>query len=448
MLSFENKDVEFKQEYVPEIRKEVVAFANADGGLLLVGVRSDGIVIGVDDPDEVMLRIANSLKDSIVPDVMPFVSIRAVEMEGKQVVEVGISTGTNRPYYMREKGLRPGGVYVRKGSSSQPMTDEGIREMIVQNCGKSYESGRSIRQELTFETLTIEMKRRNIEFGNAQMRTLKLIGEDGLYTNLAYLFSDQYDGMIKAALFQGVDKAIFRDRKEFSGSILKQLEEVYQFIDLNNKTKATFDGLDRTDTRDYPEDALREALLNSMVHRDYAVSEGNIINIYDDRIEFVSMGGLVPGLELESIFLGVSRSRNPELAAVLYRMRLIESYGTGIGKIQRLYMENREKPKFETAKGVFRVTLPNRNEEAEKVAQSVVAKAGVYRKTEKAALEKQKRLIVNYARENGKITRKEVEELIGAGTTKAFRLLKELCEEGKLEVRGNGRLSKYVAKRK
>ena len=126
------------------------------------------------------------------------------------------------------------------------------------------------------------------------------------------------------------------------------------------------------------------------------------------------------GLELESIFLGVSQSRNPNLAAVFYRMRLIESYGTGIGKIERAYKTCPSQPEFETAKGVFRVTLPNRNE--------------------------QKSLILQYARENGSVTRKEVEDLIGAGTTKAFRLLKELCEAGKLEQKGSGRLSTYVAK--
>ena len=111
------------------------------------------------------------------------------------------------------------------------------------------------------------MQRRSIEIGPSQMRTLKLIGEDGLYTNLALLLSDQCETTTKVALFQGTDKELFRDRKEFTGSILKQLEDVYQFIDLVNKTKATFSGLDRTDWRDYPEEAVREALLNSIVHR-------------------------------------------------------------------------------------------------------------------------------------------------------------------------------------
>ena len=335
MLAFENQNIEFKQEYVPDIRKEVMGFANAEGGTVYVGVRKDGVVLGISDPDGVMLQIVNSLKDSLAPDIMPFVRVNTVEIEEKQVIEIDVTTGTNRPYYLREKGLKPGGVYVRKGSSTQPMTEEGIREMIIQNSGRSFELCRSMNQELTFHTLQTEMQRRSIEIGPSQMRTLKLIGEDGLYTNLALLLSDQCETTTKVALFQGTDKELFRDRKEFKGSILKQLEDIYQFIDLVNKTKATFSGLDRTDRRDYPEEAVREALLNSIVHRDYSFSGSNLVNVYEDRIEFVSLGGLVSGLELKSIFLGVSQSRNPNLAAVFYRMRLIESYGTGIGKIER-----------------------------------------------------------------------------------------------------------------
>ena len=145
-------------------------------------------------------------------------------------------------------------------------------------------------------------------------------------------------------------------------------------------------------------------------------------------------------MELKSIFLGVSQSRNPNLAAVFYRMRLIESYGTGIGKIERAYKTNRLQPEFETAKGVFRVTLPNRNEEQDMEMQSDSGIDG------DISLDEQKNLIIQYAQENGSVTRKEVEDLIGAGTTKAFRLLKELSEANRLEQKGNGKLSTYVIK--
>ncbi len=445
-MRFEDQDIEFKQEYVPDIKKEVLAFINADGGTILIGVRKDGEVIGVDNPDEVMLQSANALKDALVPDVMPFVSIHTETMEEKHVVEIDVSTGTNRPYYLRNKGLRAGGVYVRKGSSSQPMTDEGIREMIRTASGDSFEEMRSLNQSLTFDTLASEMKRRNIAFGKDKMRTLKMIGEDGLYTNLALLLSDQCQTTIKVAVFQGTDKAVFRDRKEFTGSVLRQLEDVYQFIDLNNKTQATFSGLERTDIRDYPEAAVREALLNCIVHRDYAYSGSTLINIYDDRMEYVSLGGLVSGLELDSIFLGVSVSRNPNLAAVFYRMHLIESYGTGISKIQREYKDFAIKPKFETAKGVFRVTLPDRNFEKSLVLSGEEAHTGYAALTKTPDIpQDEKQTILNFVTENGQITRKQVETLLSIGSTKAYRLLTDLCNDQKLRPEGNGRNRKYVA---
>ena len=298
MERIENQNIEFKQEYVSEIRKEAVAFANSDGGIIRIGIRKDGIVLGISDPDAVMVQAANSLKDSIAPDIMPFVSIQALELDGKVIVEIQIAPGTNRPYYIREKGLRPSGVYVRKGSSSQPVTDEGIREMIIQTDGRSFECMRSLNQELTFHVLEAELQRRGISFGTMQMHTLKLLGEDGLYTNLAMLLSDQCEISMKAAVFNGTDKTVFRDRKEFHGSVLQQIEEAYAFLDLNNKTKAFFQGLNRIDKRDYSEEAVREALLNSVVHRDYSFSGSNLINIYDDRIEFVSIGGLISGIEI------------------------------------------------------------------------------------------------------------------------------------------------------
>ena len=103
MLTFENQNIEFQQEYVPDIRKEVIGFANADGGTVYVGIRKDGVVLGVSDPDGVMLQIVNSLKDSLAPDIMPFVRVTTIELEEKPVIEIDVTTGTNRPYYLRKR---------------------------------------------------------------------------------------------------------------------------------------------------------------------------------------------------------------------------------------------------------------------------------------------------------------------------------------------------------
>ena len=450
MKKIEGVDIEFKEldrktGRLPEsISKSVCAFVNTEGGELYVGVANDGTVVGVGNVDDTMIRLSNTLRDTILPDVTPFIQIRDQQEDGKTVVKVTASIGTERPYYLKQNGLTPKGVYVRIGSASVPVNEAGIRRMIMDTSGKSFEESRSLNQELTFDILADEMEKKNIEFGAAQMKTLKMVGADGLYTNLALLLSDQCPFTIKAAIFQGTDNAVFRERKEFTGSLLKQLRDVFQFLDFYNKTHATFIGMDRTDQRDYPEDALREALLNSIIHRDYVFSGSTIINMFEDHIEFNSLGGLVSGLSMEAIMLGISQSRNPNLAAVFYRLKWVESYGTGIKKIKRLYANSGSEPIFKAVEGAFSVTMSNRNENNTSSGNTV----GIERKSkdDSDSFENAKKLVYEYAKDNGSISRTEVEEITGFRRTKAYRLIKEMCDTGTLELQSSGRLTVYLAK--
>lgn len=448
MRKTEGVDIEFKEldrktGKLPEsISKEVCAFANTEGGEVYIGVADDGSVVGVEDLDNTMTRLSNTLHDSILPDIIPFIQMRDERENGKSIVKITVSVGTERPYYLKKGGLTPKGVYVRRGSASIPVSEAGIREMIMDTSGKSFEESRSLNQELTFEVLNNEMEKKKIEFGPAQMRTLKMVGADDLYTNLALLLSDQCPYTIKAAIFQGNDSSVFRERKEFTGSVLKQLNEAYQFLDFYNKTKAKFKGLDRIDQRDYPEDALREALLNCIIHRDYLFSGSTIINMYDDHVEFNSLGGLVNGLSMDAIMLGISQSRNPDLAAVFYRLNLVESYGTGIKKIQRLYSHSGMDPVFKAVEGAFSVSMDNLNETN---PLTVMSPESI--KTESNAddsLKNAKRLIQDYAKKHGGITRAKAEELTGFKKTKTYQLVKKMCEEKTLEEHSNGRLTYYT----
>ena len=450
MKKIEGVDIEFKEldrktGKLPEsISKEVCAFVNTVGGELYVGVANDGSVVGVDNADDTMTRLSNTLRDTILPDVTPFIQIREEQEDGKTIVKLTASVGTERPYYLKQKGLTPNGVYVRIGSASVPVNETGIRRMIMDTSGKSFEENRSLNQDLTFDTLADEMEKKNIAFGTAQMKTLKMIGADDLYTNLALLLSDQCPYTIKAAIFQGSDNAVFRERKEFSGSLLKQLSEVFRFLDFYNKTQATFNGMDRIDQRDYPEEALREALLNSIIHRDYSFSGSTIINMFEDHVEFNSLGGLVSGLSMEAIMVGISQSRNPNLAAVFYRLKWVESYGTGIKKIKRLYENSGSEPIFTAVEGAFSVIMSNRNEvniSSEKTHEAVGAP-----KTADDSFEKAKDNVYEYAREHGNISRIEVEEITGFKRTKAYKLVKEMCDDGRLEQQSSGRLTVYLVK--
>jgi len=446
MSMIENVDVEFKEldrmkKTLPEsTAKEICAFANTEGGEIYIGIRNDGSVVGVENPDDVMTKLSNTAHDTILPDIIPFLQIRAIEMEGKYVIKATVSVGTERPYYLAKEGLKPKGVFVRRGAACIPVNEAGIREMIMETSGKSFEESRSLNQDLSFDTLQEEMKKRSLEFGTVQMSTLKMIGNDGLYTNLALLLSDQCPYSIKTAIFQEDDDTIFRERKEFTGSLLKQLNDVYQFLDFYNKTAAKINGLIREDKRDYPEDAVREALLNSIIHRDYLFSGSTIINMYAGHMEFISLGGLMSGLSLEAIFMGVSQSRNPNLAAVFYRLKIVESYGTGVRKIKRLYEGSGHTPEFKTAEGAFTVTIQNRNEmHRAEVAPVVKVSSGIIRQSKSIQEEEIYQLIQS----RGTITRKEVEEIFGFGSTKAYNLLKRLCSKGKIHQKKQGNQTCY-----
>lgn len=442
----ESETVELKEIVVDEIKKEIIAFANCDGGKLYIGVQDDGTEIGLDDPDSISLQISNMVRDAIKPDITMFLHYGTIEEDGKEIVVVDIQRGTDRPYYLAKKGMRPEGVYIRQGYSSVPATDTAIRRMIKETDGDHFEAMRCLNQDLTFETARKEFDIRKIELETQQMRTMKLIDQDNLYSNLALLLSDQCVHTIKVAVFQGTDQTIFKDRREFSGSLMKQMNEVYEFIDFRNQTRATIEKLSRIDVRDYPEIAVREALLNLLVHRDYAFSASALISIYTDRIEFVSIGGLMPGIDLEDIMVGISVCRNQELANVFYRLHLIEAYGTGMGKIMKAYEGMKEKPSIETTKNAFKIILPNINakyEPGNTSALKIGTTTNTDAKTEKI-LSNEEEKVLGYAQSRGVITRNDVIKLLEVSTSTASRVIRRMVKSNILKQNGKARNTNYT----
>ncbi len=445
MLFRESETVELKEVVVDDIKKEIIAFANCDGGKLYIGVRDDGTVIGLDNADSVSLQISNMVRDAIKPDITMFLHYETIVENGKNVVVVDIQRGTDRPYYLAKKGMRPEGVYVRQGYSSVPATDTAIRRMIKETDGDRFEAMRCLNQDLTFEATKKEFELRKTDFGPQQMRTLKLIDQDGLYSNLALLLSDQCVHTIKVAVFQGTDQTIFKDRREFTGSLMQQMNEVYDFIDFRNQTRATIEKLYRVDVRDYPEVAVREALLNLLVHRDYSFSASAFISIYEDRIEFVSIGGLMPGIDLEDVMGGISVCRNQDLANVFYRLHLIEAYGTGMGKIMKAYESMQVKPVIETTKNAFKIILPNINAKYETENATVKTKSGtpVTVHTEKKLSDEEEK-ILEYARKHGAITRNDVIGLLEVSASTAARVIRKMVKTNLLEQKGKARNTHYT----
>ena len=447
MIFRESETVELKEVVVDDIKKAIIAFANCNGGKLYIGVQDDGIVVGLDDPDGTALQISNMVRDAIKPDITMFLHYETLEEDGKKIVVVDIQRGTDRPYYIAKKGMRPEGVYVRQGYSAVPATDAAIRQMIKETDGDRFESMRSLNQELTFEVAEKEFQLRKVEFGIQQMRTLKLIDKDGLYSNLAMLLSDQCVHTIKVAVFQGKDQTVFKDRREFSGALMKQMNDVYDYIDFHNQTHATIEKLLRIDVRDYPEIAVREALLNLLVHRDYAFSASALISIYEDRMEFISIGGLMPGIELEDVMAGISVCRNQDLANVFYRLHLIEAYGTGISKIIGAYADVAGKPVIETTRNTFKIILPNINAMREKVRISEPEAKEENPETNKEdtqELSSEEEQVLEYAGKHEDFTKNDVVSLLKVSASTAARVIRGLVERNFLKRNGKARNTYYT----
>ncbi len=433
MIFQESETVELKAIVVEDIKKEIIAFANCEGGKLYIGVLDDGTVAGLDNPDETSLQISNMVRDAIKPDLTMFLHYETVTVDGKKIVTVDIQQGTERPYYIAKKGLRPEGVYVRQGYSSVPATNTAIRRMIKETDGDHFEEMRSLEQKLTFESAKKIFAERNVKFGFTQMKTLGMATQDGVYTNLGLLLSDQCVHTIKAAVFQGITQSEFKDRKEFSGSLFRQMNEAYDFIDFRNQTHSTFDKLYRIDRRDYPETAVREALMNLLVHREYSFRASTFISLYSDRLEFISIGGLVSGVSLKDVTMGISVCRNAKLANIFYRLELIEAYGTGIIKIMEAYEGTGMTPQIETSDNAFKIILPNLNAIPEPVRQIQV-------NPEKGMPEEK---VIAVTKQRGFVTRKEIEILLGMGQSSCGRLLKKMIENGLLIQEGTGKNIHY-----
>jgi ATP-dependent DNA helicase RecG len=439
-MFIEDKTHEFKREYSDTLKKSVIAFANTDGGEIFIGIDDDGSVLGVAHPNEVLLRVSNAIRDAVRPDVTMFTDCAAREIEGKLVVTITVQRGTARPYWLAGKGIRPEGVFVRQGAASVPASEAAILAMVRETAGDNYEQARSIQQKLELDFATEYFAKKGVAFDAAKQKTLGLFGEDGMLTNLALLLSEQCPHSVKVGVFGGPDKSSFLDRREFGGSLLRQVEDVFAFVDLHNPIRSGYVGLERRDERGYPVSAVREALLNAFVHRDYGLSASILVSVFPDRVEVVSVGGLVKGVSFSDILLGVSALRNPRLANIFYRLHLIEAYGTGIAKIMGSYGGLAARPELTASDNAFKVVLPNTAADGrENAAGWFVGEAGASVPTDVRETK-----ILSLLRKRGSITRKDIQDATGISQSSAILLLRLLLTKGIIRKTGRGKSSAYT----
>lgn len=290
------------------------------------------------------------------------VSIRSEAVDGKNVVCVDVERGDNRPYCLARRGFCPQGVLVRFGPGNSPVSWGEIRRMIREADGDSFELRRSRRQDLTFLSARRAFEANGLTFGESDYLSLRVVDGGGYYTNLALLLSDQCPYSVKCAVIDDTGQEYqFLNRQECAGSVFEQLERASLFLDTANRLRSSVEGYVRVDAREYPERAVRETLLNCMVHCDYESNAATLVKVFSDRMTFVSGGGLPEGLTRSLMMRGMSVPRNPHLARIFQRLGLVEGWGSGVPFVVDAYASFGLAPTYEPSSTAFFVTLPNLN---------------------------------------------------------------------------------------
>lgn len=419
-MYIENEILELKSQVTKDLNKEIIAFANTNGGTIYIGYDDNSTLIGVQNAKQELDRISNMISDTIDPYLVFNIKMEIIKDKGLDIIKIGVLKGINRPYYLKSKGMTSDGVYLRLGATNRQATRDEIKKMIKEDNDYSFEYIRSNKQELTFEIIKKEFENREIDFNKAKMSNLGIIDDKGEYTNLAYIISDQNEYSIKIAVYKGNEKVEFLDRKELeSGSIFKQLHEALDYLNLIVKVAGKIVGLERIDSPEYNIEILRECLLNSIIHKNYDINSSIMINIYQDSIEIVNVGGLIGGLTIEDIKNGSSAQRNPNLASLFHRLNYVESYGSGISRVMSSYKTQDNKPVISVAPNSFSIKLP------------------------KIVYSKDIEMIINIIESKGKISREDVEESFKCGKTKAVKILNKYVNDNILRKVSTGNKTFY-----
>ena len=360
MTYVETNIVELKEIFIDDIKKEILAFLNTDGGTIYVGVKDNGEVVPFTDRKEKDIidgKISNWISDVFYPNTSGLIKYY---FNDDNVLVIEVNQGLEKPYYLKEKGPKPSGTFKRIGTTTRMATESEILLMLLDSRKYSYEEDVSDEQELTFHYFDEVCDENNITHEERNMRSLRMVNKDGQYTNLALMMSDQSPIVVKFAKY---DKNLnFTTKKEYKGSLLKVLNNVLENAANYNDISAiiTKDSWKRIETISYPGASLREGILNAFCHSNYFIRSNIKIEFYDNKAKITNPGGIYQAT-LKQIMDGVQTYRNPGLVNILNKLHYIENFGTGIPRIIEAYANSNEKPVFDPSDNFFILTLPNLN---------------------------------------------------------------------------------------
>lgn len=450
MSNTETNRIENKEQLNEDFEQEVIAFLNyKEGGIIYVGVRKDGQVVGLKDIDLTQLQIKDRIKNNIQPSTLGLFDVTVETIDNKEVIKVIISSGTEKPYYLRKKGRTPEGCYIRVGSSKERMTERMIDDMYARRIKNTLKEIDSPRQELTFNQLKIYYEEHGLKLNDNFLQNLDLLTSEGKYNYNAFLLADENTVSIKLVRYLGTNKLELLENLEFGNRcLITATQRILDRLDVENTTYAKIEYFGRKEQEKIDSKALKEAVINAIVHNDYSYGNSPIIELYSNRIEITSAGGLPQELSQEEFLEGVTAPRNKELIRVFKDVDLIENIGSGVLRILDAY----DKSCFKFMDHFLRVSFKykeNPFEYDEKTDKKTTKKTDK-KTTKKIKVKPQEKDVLNFCKDAK--TLKEITTYFGFKDIATFKknYINPLLEKGTLQLtipeQPKNRNQKYISK--
>ncbi len=432
----ESNRIEFKEKVTDSLEKEVVAFLNyKEGGIIYIGIQGDGSVVGVEHCDEVQLKIKDKLKHNIEPSCLGLFDVIVEEQESKNIIKIIVASGSETPYYVKKYGMSPKGCFIRLGSASEPMNTNMIENLFSRRTRNSLGKIRSNRQDLTFEQLKIYYEARGLKLNQQFASNLELLTPDGKFNYVAYLMADSNGTSIKVAKYRGLNKVHLIENNEYGYcSLIKATKSVLDKLELENKTAALITSKERIEQRLWNPIALREAVINAIVHNDYTHELTPVFEIYDDRLEITSAGGLSIIKNKEKFFDGFSNPINREIMRIYKDLEMVEHLGSGMNRILSFY----KKDIFLFYDDFLRMVFVSNYDEIKDVGANVGANVGVNVGVNE---------LYEFIKIHEPVRTNIIAEYFNKVTQRTIeRWIKQLRDEAKIEFVGSSKVGGYYVK--
>lgn len=370
----ESNRIEYKQELTDSLEKEVTAFLNyKEGGVIYIGITKTGRTVGVIDSDGDQLKIKDRLKNNIASSCLGLFDVVSEKKDNLNIIKIIVGSGSEKPYFLKKYGMTEKGSFIRIGAASEPMPQKMIDTLFSKRTRNSIGKIKSNHQNLSFEQLKIYYEAVSKKLNDKFAANLELLNADEQYNYVAYLMSDKNSNSIKLAKYSGLNRVNLIENNEYGyESLIKATKQVLDKLNVENKTLTRITAKERIEIRFWDPIALREAVINAIVHNDYTNEVPPKFEIFDDRIEITSTCSLPDGLSLEEFFQGFSIPRNKEIMRIYKDLDLVEQLGSGIPRI----LESYSKECFKFTEHFLRMSFPIHKEIEDSLINDEVKKGG------------------------------------------------------------------------